>query len=173
MTIRSHAFLSIGVTHLGKAVFTLANLRAGEIIMVFGGPRVPESSLPRLPSAELHHYMQIGPRLYLGPSGGLDDLVNHSCDPNSGVLFQKGGIALVAIRDIPSGEEVTWDYATTCFASSWSMQCRCCSPRCRSLIGDFRELPAAIQRRYRALGVLPPYLVRYLDDLRPEGSVSS
>lgn len=173
LTSRSLVSLSIGVTHLGKAVFTLANLRAGETIMAFAGPRIPESSLLSLTSAELHHYMQIGPKLYLGPSGGLDDLVNHSCNPNSGVRFQKGQIALVAIRDIRIGEEVTWDYATTSFASSWSMQCRCCSPRCRSLIGDFTELPEAIQHRYRALGVLPPYLVRYLDDIHPEGFVSS
>jgi len=36
------------------------------------------------------------------------DLVNHSCDPNCGLV---GAVLVVAMRDIEPGEEITFDYA--------------------------------------------------------------
>lgn len=155
--------LAVGHNHLGKAVFALTPFSAGCPIIEFKGPRIHCSKLPDDRPGASDHFMQIGPELYLGPSGDLDDLINHSCDPNAGLKFQHIDIHLVAVRDIAAGEEVTWDYSTTLFETPWVMNCACGSQICRGTIGDFRSLPRSVQCRYRALGVIPSYLSGYLD----------
>jgi len=49
----------------------------------------------------------------MGPSGGVDDFFNHSCDPNAGLQIDGQKVWLVAIKNITQGEEITWDYSTT------------------------------------------------------------
>lgn len=53
---------------------------------------------------------------------------NHSCDPNA--AFDEGGM-LVALREIESGEEITFDYvAHRLPASPWNFKCECGAERC-------------------------------------------
>src|SRR5204863_4559203 len=40
----------------------------------------------------------------------LARFVNHHCEPNSEAQLIEGRIWIVAIRDIPSGEEITFNY---------------------------------------------------------------
>jgi hypothetical protein len=75
------------------------------------------------------------------------EVMNHSCDPNTAGL---GDDALVAIRDILPGEEVTYDYATSeidprVFAG-W--ECRCGAPNCRKVISARDCLDPAFQQRW-------------------------
>lgn len=58
--------------------------------------------------------------------------VNHSCDPNAKLDLKKP--ALVALRDIAVGEEITNDYNAT-EDSSYRFVCRCGSPKCRGVMG--------------------------------------
>ncbi|WP_156442853.1 SET domain-containing protein-lysine N-methyltransferase, partial [Sphingomonas sp. CCH9-H8] len=97
---------------------------------------------------------------YMGPSGQLDDLVNHSCDPNAGLRFTDDGVILVALRDIVSGEEISWDYSTTLAQSNWHMICQCRSPECRRVIGNFDTLSPDRQEFFRARNLVAPYLRR-------------
>lgn len=113
--------------------------------------------IPPLVRPEDDRYIQIGPDAYLGPSGATDDLVNHSCDPNAGVIITGKSVALNAIRDIAEGEEITWDYSTTMFEDDWTMACHCGSPLCRGVIREFRLLPKEIRKRYISLGIVPSY----------------
>ena len=80
---------------------------------------------------ESDRFIQIGINQFLGPSGKADDFVNHSCEPNSGIVFKSERIFLVAIKDIEPDEEITWDYCTTIFQTGWSMLCDCREPACR------------------------------------------
>ena len=155
--------LVVGRTHLGRAVLAVAPFRVGNQIIEFKGPCIPRSRLPDAAAGTPDHFMQIGPDLYLGPSGDLDDLINHSCDPNAGLRFRGLRIDLVAIRDIDRGEEITWDYSTTLFNNPWTMRCECRSPVCRQEIGEFSQLPQWLQRRYQALDIIPPYLAACLN----------
>ncbi len=52
---------------------------------------------------------------------------NHSCDPNTAYR----GLDVVALRDIPSGQELTLDYATLCDESIPPFPCNCGAPNCR------------------------------------------
>jgi uncharacterized protein len=64
---------------------------------------------------------------------------NHSCDPNTEVMLRWDDQATtmvawwVALRDIPVGEEVTYDYA---FVAEVAEPCHCGAASCRGVIVD-------------------------------------
>jgi hypothetical protein len=64
---------------------------------------------------------------------------NHSCDPNTDVMskwdHETGTMCAwwVAIRDIPVGEEITYDYA---FVADVAEPCHCGAASCRGVIVD-------------------------------------
>lgn len=64
---------------------------------------------------------------------------NHSCDPNADVRSKWDHAEntmrawWVALRDIPVGEEIVYDYA---FAAEVAEACHCGAPTCRGLIVD-------------------------------------
>lgn len=148
----------VGRNRLGKAIYTGKALEAGAIVVRFEGEMVPRERVPPQLVAEADRYVQVGPGQYMGPSGGVDDLINHSCDPNCGLKFDANGPVLVALRPITVGEELTWDYSTTIVADDWSMHCACGTALCRGTVGDFRYLPAAVKARYQWLGIVPDYV---------------
>jgi len=144
----------------GKGVFTIQDITTGNEVLQFGGSVVGSDELPNPYSAENDYYLQIGDGIFLGPSGGIDDYVNHSCCPNTGVLFDSGVIKLVAVTSIPAGSEITFDYSTTMDNSRWEMDCCCSSRNCRYKIKNFVELASEIQAQYIQLGVVPDYILQ-------------
>jgi hypothetical protein len=64
---------------------------------------------------------------------------NHSCDPNTDVMLEWDRATetmkawWVALRDIPVGEEITYDYA---FVAEVAEACHCGAPSCRGVIVD-------------------------------------
>ena len=90
-------------------------------------------------------------------SGGLDDLVNHSCNPNLG-LWQRGGDTFLwSMRDIREGEELSFDYSTSMMDEPWSMECACGEPACRGVIANSLDLPLATLQYYAGMGLLPEH----------------
>ena len=79
-----HLIVKNGVA--GRGVFAQAPIAAGELILPFTGPLLTYNQTN-------HHTLavQIGPDLYLGASGNMDDCVNHSCDPNAGLRIAGAG----------------------------------------------------------------------------------
>jgi hypothetical protein len=154
-----HAFK---IEHNGKGMAVLAGIpfAKGAYLMEFTGPRYHRSEILAHRSGNQDRFLQVDAETYLGPSGNLDDLVNHSCAPNGGLRFEDGRIFLVALKAIAEHEEICWDYSTTSSSSSFSMRCACGTPECRDVIGDFEFLDEAIQQRYRDLQLVPPYLRR-------------
>lgn len=71
--------------------------------------------------------------------------LNHSCEPNVGIL---GQIIFVAMRDIDRGEELTTDYAMF-GANPKPMRCNCRSAGCRGLITDSDWKIGELQEKYR------------------------
>jgi hypothetical protein len=56
-------------------------------------------------------------------------LLNHSCEPNTGVVDNRhGGYDFLALRHIAAGEEITWDYDTTNTTAS-PCHAACAGPR--------------------------------------------
>ena len=151
---------AVGENQLGKAVYAAQVFGEGDLITRFRGRRFPADKVPSPMHGTADRFVQVTPDAYLGPSGGIDDLINHSCQPNAGLRFTTAGVFLIAIRPIAPGDEITWDYSTTLAGSNWHMICRCQSVGCRRIIGDFATLSPERRQWYRARNLVPPYLRR-------------
>jgi SET domain-containing protein len=141
-------------TH-GRGVFTEELIPASSLIIRFSGPFLRYNQ-----TTASTYALQIGPDLYIGASGGLDDFINHSCDPNAGLQITGTTADLHAIRDIQAGEEIVFDYSTTLDEDDFTMSCLCGAPSCRRTIRDGKYLPHEVWRRYLALGIIPEYVQR-------------
>jgi hypothetical protein len=149
---------AIGENQLGKAVYAAQVFGEGDLITRFRGRRFPADKVPNPMHGAADRFVQVTADAYLGPSGGIDDLINHSCQPNAGLRFTTAGVFLIAIRPIAPGDEITWDYSTTLSDVNWHMICRCQSVGCRRVIGNFETLSPERQQWYRARNLVPPYL---------------
>ena len=149
----------------GKAVFAREPIEPRELVAIWSGRVVSADELDGLPAEIRRHTVQVEEALYLASlaSDEPPDYLNHACDPNAGL---DGQIAIVAMRAIQPGEEVTIDYAM-CDGSPYDeFDCACGSPRCRGRVtgSDWRD--PTLWDRYA--GHFSPYLQRRIAALRRE-----
>ena len=142
----------------GKGVFATRNFRKGEMIIEFYGQRLTREELLSAINDGDSHYIQIGKDVYLGPSGGIDDFFNHSCEPNASVSIENGSALLIALKIIYKDTEITFDYSTTMDDDWEEMECNCKSAHCRKYVRDFKYLPRDVQKKYLQLGIVPRYI---------------
>jgi hypothetical protein len=138
----------------GLGVFATREFREGDHVLTFRGPWQRKDELD-----DFTHTLEIGPGLFLGPSGQVDDYVNHSCEPNCRVDLTGDAPALRALRPIAAGEEVTYDYSTLMVEDPTTFRCACGAPQCRGVIGPYRTLPRELQRRYEREKRVPTFVV--------------
>ncbi len=112
------------------------------------------------------HCFQVDHDRFLLPSGSVDDLINHSCEPNAGIRLTELGYDLIALRDIDIGEELTYDYSTY-IASPERLICSCGAAGCRGEVGRFSELAPSLRARYIARGVVGAFAAA---SVRPTGA---
>ncbi|HUT66862.1 MAG TPA: SET domain-containing protein [Spirochaetota bacterium] len=155
--------LYIKETCKGCSVFAAKSFRKGDVIVQFKGKSCSRAKYIDSHDPGNNHYLQIDGNTYMGPSGFVDDYINHSCNPNSGLKYRKRGVFLHAIRDIGKDEEVTFDYSTTMDEGLWEMDCSCGETGCRGKIRDFIYLPEAVQKRYIEMQIVEPFIVEKLD----------
>jgi hypothetical protein len=63
------------------------------------------------------------------PRWNVARYINHSCRPNAKPVGRKGGIVIVALRQIEAGEEITYDYGREylkCFLDNGGCRCAAC-----------------------------------------------
>jgi hypothetical protein len=149
---------TLGKNHLGKAVFATRDYKPDQVIVKFEGKIIDKDKIPKNMHGSSDRYVQISKDKFMGPSKNTDDFINHSCEPNCGLLFRDYGIILVAIKNIKIGDEITWDYSTSIHNDSWKMKCKCLSKKCRGDIGEFKNLSKVVQTRYIRLGIVPDYI---------------
>lgn len=157
-----------GMSHIeGLGVHAIAPISRGEVVTVKGGHIVNAATVAALPDAIRNSGFQIADDLYLAAlhESEYDDVmmrVNHSCEPNLGM---GGSVALVSMRDIPPGEELTIDYALfLCGGSGVVFECRCKSAACRGKVTGTDWMREALQERYQ--GWFSWWLQRKIDELR-------
>ncbi len=145
-----------------KGVFAREYVPASERIAILGGDVMLIEEIKRLPEHLQDYPMQIEERFVLGSRTTIEDtdFFNHSCDPNAGF---RGQIFLVAMRLIPAGEEVTFDYAMVVSQSVGSdvvfeMDCQCGASLCRRVITEHDWKRADLRERYRG------FFSQYLED---------
>ena len=124
----------------GRGVFARERVRAGELLVVWGGEVVGGDALRAMSVDRFRLALQIEEDLYLLTANeGPADWVNHSCEPNAGL---QGQVVLVALRDIRAGDEITFDYATSDGSAYDEFECGCGARTCRRhMTGDDWKLP--------------------------------
>ena len=141
----------------GIGVFASRNIPSGNFVLKMHGDIVDLEKV-----WDHARFLQVADRLFLGPSGLADDYVNHSCEPNCGIINFNDQYILRSIRHIEMGEEITFDYSTWMNNDYWKMECRCGSLNCRKLILDFGYLNMALQDRYIEMNIVPQYVLNSL-----------
>lgn len=101
----------------GKGVFALQDIAEGETLIEYVGEVIswPEAQArhPHDPQDPTHtFYFHINETHVIdGRVGGnTSRWINHACDPNCEADEQNGRIFIRALRNIPAGEELNYDY---------------------------------------------------------------
>jgi uncharacterized protein len=133
----------------GRGLVAVAPVAAGEIVAIKGGHIVDTATLRTLPERLQNSDVQIADGFHLVALEEAEYepvmlFLNHSCEPNVGFA---GNIVLVAMRDIPAGEELTTDYALFDDYDG-EMECRCATASCRGVISGRDWQRPELQRRY-------------------------
>ncbi len=104
----------------GKGFFTTRPIRAGEVVIVFGGTLFSREEIAA-GRANNRTLMQVDEETWLGNRAdeplGEDYFINHSYEPN---LWMQDEATLVARKTIVPREEVTMDYAMHFADPSWT-----------------------------------------------------
>lgn len=74
--------------------------------------------------------VELSERRAIDASHSADPLryTNHSCRPNAVLRIRQGRVEFYAMRDVPTGEELTVDYGQT--HHEGKLRCRCGAPGC-------------------------------------------
>lgn len=142
----------------GKGIFACRNFREGEALFDCTG-EVKDSTEVNSGLCDEAHCIQTAKDKYLLSSeADLLYYINHSCDPNAGYKVENGKAFFAALKDIQSGEEITFDYSTSMNEDRWELDCDCGSKNCRGKIRDFKYLPLEIKNRYIQSGSVPEFV---------------
>jgi Proteins containing SET domain len=138
-----------GISNYGT--FAVQKIAESELIAIFGGFVMDTAAVKALPEKARHMVLQIDDHQFIGSRKeeefGNGDYINHSCEPNTGL---NGQIFLIAMRDIATGEEITFDYCMTISDDLFArMECCCRTTNCRKIItcNDWK-LPE-LQKKYQ------------------------
>ena len=132
----------------GLGVFALEPIPAGTTVAGFGGCVVDRAELDTLDEKYRTHSLQVDNDLFLVSELPFDDAdyVNHSCDPNCGIV---GSVLLVTMRPVEAGEELCFDYAMSDSDDYDEFECSCGAASCRGTVrGADWNLPE-LRERYR------------------------
>jgi hypothetical protein len=150
----SPSSVEVGRSAVGQGVFATRPLQPGQAILVLSGTLLERGQLLGL-GRERAYALQSGPHHYLELTAPGRHL-NHSCDPNAGIVNDR---VLIALRRIEAGEEIRYDYSTTLSEDHWTAECRCGEPACRRVVLGFHHLPPIAQNRYLQLGIVQRFIV--------------
>lgn len=142
--------------HRGRGVFTSVDIPAkSPVIEIVGDLHMGDAD-----SLESSDWLQIGYKRFIGLSGGVDDMINHSCDPNCYIYTVGKRAILYSLYVIKAGSEITFDYSTTSTDTldSWKMDCRCNSYKCRKVISGYGYLGKSLREEYEKKGMVPLFM---------------
>lgn len=135
----------------GKGGFATRPIRKGERVAEYVGERITWKTADARYDDEgmkRHHtfLFSVNTRTVIDAAVGGNDsrFINHSCAPNCEAVDDKGRIYIEAIRDIPEGAELFYDYAYARDADTTEEDeklyvCLCGSPKCRGTILEPRK----------------------------------
>lgn len=169
-----------GRAEIGAGLYALAPFAPGEVVLRLDWRETDRAEIIAWDDTDTEHQDRctaIAPQWYFYASSDHPFwFLNHSCRPN--VAYRNWAaceddsvVALVALREIRPGDELTIDYSTMTTADdaeeiggSWAMRCLCGQPDCRRVLTDFASLPRERQlqmvlTREPVAGIVPAFIV--------------
>lgn len=148
-------YLKSAISKIGQGVFTNVKIPANVPVCEITGTLYNYDSVPDHPAI-----VQIGRKTYLGASGGVDDYINHSCDPNCALHIVGNRAILYSLYVIAANTEITFDYSTSSTDSleEWKMDCLCGSYKCRKTISGIQYLDKKIIEDYKKKNMIPLFM---------------
>ena len=139
----------VGRSHIdGKGVFAAQPIEKGTWILEYTGEKISrQEATERVAQGNVYvfffdtHYDIDG-----NTPTNLARYINHSCDPNCASDIIGGSIWIIALRDIRTGEELSYDYGYE-LEGYEQRPCRCGAKNCCGYIVD---------EAYRVQIVRPP-----------------
>jgi SET domain-containing protein len=131
----------------GTGAFATRKIRKGERLIEYKGERISQREADRRyddpEEGKPHHtfLFELDERKVVdaGVNGNVARWINHSCDPNCEAVIEDGHIWIEALKDIPVGRELAYDYQFVLEerhtpALKKLYPCYCGSKKCRGTI---------------------------------------
>lgn len=115
--------------------------------------------------------VQLDAETHLLPAPVFLQFVNHSCDPN--VSFDMSRLALVALRDLRAGEELTYFYPSTELTMAQPFDCACGAPNCVGHIAGASAMPREVLERYDLSPFIRDWLAQHAEGRLRERQVKA
>ena len=129
-TMSSRSF-RVGRSVTGLGLFAIKPIKRGAYIATYRGRRITTEEADRRAARGASYMFEVNKRWSIdgSPRWNLARYINHSCRPNAKPVGRKGGIVIVALRQIEPGEEITYDYGREylkCFLDNGGCRCAAC-----------------------------------------------
>lgn len=122
-----------------RSLFCKKRFHENEVIIGFMAKAVHDTPSYLTVQISEHEHIELLPECL--------ECANHSCDPNC--FFDTSTMLLVALRDIPPGEELRFFYPSAEWDMDRPFQCSCGSDYCIGEVKGAKYLSAVAKRRYR------------------------
>lgn len=131
----------------GNGVFARAGIPAGTRILEYVGEKISKSESLRRCAANNEYLFQVDDEWDLDGNVAWNParLINHGCAPNCEAEWDDGRIFIQALRDIPAGEELTFNYGYD-LVDFREHPCRCGAPGCVGFIVAEEFFPTVRRR---------------------------
>jgi SET domain-containing protein len=121
--------------------YTTASIPRGMHVVEYTGPRISkELADEKYENSPTTYLFGIGNGDTVIDGHGTAMFINHSCDPNCETEEIDGRIWIIALRNIPAGAELTYDYQLYDGGDDDAARCTCGAKKCRKTMYSIDEL---------------------------------
>lgn len=134
----SSRFFRIGRSTTGLGLFATKSIKRAAYIATYRGRRIPTEQSDRREARGARYMFALNKRWVIdgSPQRNVARYINHSCRPNAKPVGRRGGIVIVALRQIEPGEEITYNYGPEYLKSFLDNGgCRCAACRRKKAFG--------------------------------------
>jgi SET domain-containing protein len=116
----------------GLGLFAAKSIKRGGYIATYRGRRITTEESDRREARGARYMFALNKRWVIdgSPRWNVARYINHSCRPNAKPVGRRGGIVIVALRQIEPDEEITYDYGRD-YLKSFLADGGCCCAACR------------------------------------------
>ncbi len=158
--------LFVGSAMNGKGVFTKNKILPRTVIFEIKGEYLSPSEIESegVYSPKSANAYRFSSDLYISPGENLGAFLNHSCEPNAYISKVDNKLYVNAIDLILRDMEILIDYSTImALDDKWTMEYHCGNTHCRGVVRRFVDLPTKTQVAYKDAGIVPEYILDYLE----------